>query len=239
MTYVISDMHGEYEAYIAMLEKIGFSDEDTLYVLGDVVDRGARPVDILLDMMCRPNVFPILSNHELMALDMLRSLTVEITEETLETHLNAELMKKLLEWQMDGGDTTMKQFQKLPYDTRAYVLEYLEEFALCEIAEVGERTFLLVHAGLGNFSPDKELDDYTPQELTCMRPDYDRRYFGDRSFFIVSGHTPTLAVSGKAEIYQSQNNILIDCGATFGGRLACLCLDTMEAYYVSSAESKR
>lgn len=44
--------------------------------------------------------------------------------------------------------------------------------------------------------------------------------------------TPTLAVSGKPEIFRSHNNILIDCGATYGGRLACLCLDTMREYYI-------
>ena len=39
MTYCISDIHGEYGRYLEMLEKINFSDEDKLYVLGDVIDR--------------------------------------------------------------------------------------------------------------------------------------------------------------------------------------------------------
>ena len=38
-TYVMSDIHGEYEKYCRMLEKIALSEEDTLYILGDVVDR--------------------------------------------------------------------------------------------------------------------------------------------------------------------------------------------------------
>ena len=40
MTYVMSDIHGEYEKYLKMLDLIGFRDEDELYVLGDVIDRG-------------------------------------------------------------------------------------------------------------------------------------------------------------------------------------------------------
>jgi serine/threonine protein phosphatase 1 len=40
MTYVIADIHGCYEQYKALLEKINFSASDTLYVLGDVIDRG-------------------------------------------------------------------------------------------------------------------------------------------------------------------------------------------------------
>ena len=34
-TYVMSDIHGNYRAYKAMLEKINFNREDMLYILGD------------------------------------------------------------------------------------------------------------------------------------------------------------------------------------------------------------
>lgn len=47
MIYVMSDIHGEYEKYIKMLELINFSDEDELYILGDIVDRGKEPVKVL------------------------------------------------------------------------------------------------------------------------------------------------------------------------------------------------
>ena len=38
MHYVIADPHGEYDRFQRMLERIGFSDGDTLYLLGDAVD---------------------------------------------------------------------------------------------------------------------------------------------------------------------------------------------------------
>lgn len=40
MIYAVGDIHGCYSQYKEILEKIRFSDEDTLYVLGDVLDRG-------------------------------------------------------------------------------------------------------------------------------------------------------------------------------------------------------
>ena len=49
--YAISDIHGCYDKYISMLEKIGFNDGDTLYFLGDAVDRGPDGVKILLDTL--------------------------------------------------------------------------------------------------------------------------------------------------------------------------------------------
>lgn len=232
MTYVMSDIHGEYEKYRAMLEKINFGEGDILYVLGDVVDRGQRPVDVLLDMMARPNVYPIIGNHELMAANVLRALCVEITEQNYASHIDEGLLDLLMQWQFNGGQTTIKQFQKLPLDKREYVLEYFEEFVPYELVKVGNKRFLLVHSGLGNFDKEKELDDYTLEELTFMRPEFDRRYFEDDDLYIVSGHTPTLAINGKPEIYKSQNNIFIDCGATFTGKLACLCLDTMDEFYI-------
>ena len=37
----MSDIHGELDKFEQMLELIRFSDEDHLYILGDVIDRGA------------------------------------------------------------------------------------------------------------------------------------------------------------------------------------------------------
>lgn len=42
-TYVMSDIHGCYEEYRKMLDKIRFSKEDILYILGDILDRGLIP----------------------------------------------------------------------------------------------------------------------------------------------------------------------------------------------------
>ena len=73
-TYVISDIHGEYGKFMELLDIIHFSDEDILYVLGDVVDRGKNPVKTLLKMMEMPNVIPIAGNHEQMMLECMSVL---------------------------------------------------------------------------------------------------------------------------------------------------------------------
>ena len=232
MLYVMSDIHGEYEKYRRMLDQIGFSPEDTLYVLGDAVDRGPEPVRLLQDMASRENVYFIRGNHECMASYVLRALNVEITRENAQTHLDGTLMRAILEWQQDGGDVTMKAFRALSPDEREDLLDYIDDAPLYEAAEAGGRTFIMVHAGLGGFAPGRRLREYTAQELAFMRHDHTRRYFDDPSVYVVAGHTPTQAVTGKAEIHIESNNILIDCGAVYGGRLACLCLDTMREYYV-------
>ena len=231
MYYVMSDIHGEYGKYMEMLAKIKFSDSDTLVVLGDVVDRGPEPIKVLKDMMLRSNVYPLLGNHEIMALDVLKKLLVEITEENAEQGITAEDIRKLAEWQLNGGDITMENIKKLPTEERNEIIEYMEEFEYYMALEVGGKRFLLVHAGLGGYEKSKSLDDYTLYDLTFARPELGKIYYNEKLTVIV-GHTPTLSFSDKPEIFSSGNVKFIDCGAAYGGRLACLCLDTMEEFYV-------
>ena len=228
MIYVMSDLHGEYDKYLAMLKKIKFSDADELYILGDVVDRGKKPVEILQDMSMRHNVFPIMGNHDKMLLD-------EVNEANLYKNINNESMYRLMVWRMNGAQTTIDGFQKLPQEERVILLDYMKDFAPYEVVKTGGKTFILVHAGLGNpdkFDRNKPLDEYTIKELAFVRFDYDREYFGG-DVYIITGHTPTLTITCEPEIYHSGNNICIDCGAVFAsGALACLCLDNMKEYYV-------
>lgn len=235
MTYVMSDLHGEYDKYLSMLDKIKFSDDDDLYILGDVVDRGQKPVEILRDMSMRHNVFPIMGNHDKMAIDVLSWLLDEVNEEKLYKNIDNESVYRLMVWRMNGAQTTIDGFQKLPKDERWFLLDYMKSFAPYDVVKAGGKTFILVHAGLGNpdiFDRKKPLDEYSLHDLAFVRFDYDREYFGG-DVYIVTGHTPTLTITCKAEIYHSCNNICIDCGAVFAsGALSCLRLDDMKEYYV-------
>ena len=73
MIYVMSDIHGMYEKYEKMLKQIDLSEKDTLYVLGDIVDRGSGSMKVLQDMMRRANVHGLIGNHELMCVSCLDS----------------------------------------------------------------------------------------------------------------------------------------------------------------------
>ncbi len=67
VSLVFEHMGGDAGNY---LELIGFSDTDTPYILGDVIDRGKYSMRTLLHVMRQPNIKMLLGNHELM---MLRS----------------------------------------------------------------------------------------------------------------------------------------------------------------------
>ncbi len=231
-TYVIGDIHGEYWQLLNLLDRIGPSGSDTIYTIGDIIDRGERPVECLQALMEMPNVIPLLGNHELMALDCLKIIS---REEAARRHsrLTAEEVIKFAQWERNGCETTFEGFRSLDPGEQQKVLRYMEGFLLYDTALAGGRKYLLVHGGLGGFYPGKKMEEYTAEELVWERPDYDRRYLEDT--FIVCGHTPTQTIRSNplpGFIYRSCGNIVIDCGACFrGGRLAALCLDTDEEFY--------
>ncbi len=232
-TYVMSDLHGQYDAYMAMLEEIHFQEGDMLYILGDIVDRGPNPIKILLDIMERPNIEVIVGNHCVMAIECLQFLMKEINENNIDA-MNEEVIGKLLSWQRNGSATTTDEFRKCDRETKRKIINFIADMEVYDEIEVNGRTFILVHAGLGNFEPDKEMWEYELDELVWKELDYEKQYFPDK--YIVVGHKPTQLIEGNPNpgyIYQANNNIAIDCGACFsGGRLACLRLDDMKEFYV-------
>ena len=196
MRYLISDIHGCYDQYRQLLQKINFSSQDELYVLGDAVDRGSDPIKVLQDLMRRPNIIYILGNHDLEMYLLLNKLTAEITEKNCETQITSELLEAYSLWLSDGGAVTVKQFQKLSRD------------------DYHGSHYILTHAGLANFSSQKELEDYDLYDFVEGRADYGRRYFSDENVYLVTGHTPTPLIDGwnRAEVYKKNGHIAIDCG---------------------------
>ena len=47
MDYVTGDIHGCFDKFMKLLKKIKFSEKDNLYIIGDVIDRGPKPIETL------------------------------------------------------------------------------------------------------------------------------------------------------------------------------------------------
>lgn len=232
MIYAMSDLHGCYEKYIHMLEKIKLNNNDTLYILGDVIDRGDAGLDILFDIMTRSNVIPLLGNHEYMAYTVLKKLNVEIIEYNYKKHLSAKDIEAYENWMFNGGITTFKQFRKLNKEKRKAIIDYIGDFELYDELEVGGREYLLVHGGVGEFKEEKDIEECNLHEVIWSRCDYSKQYYKNK--YLVTGHTPTYCIGKEYEgkIYMKNNHIAIDCGAAHGKPLGCICLDTLEEFYV-------
>ena len=229
MRYVISDIHGCMREYDALLNKISFSEDDQLYILGDVVDRGLDSIDVLRDMMKRKNVSFILGNHDFLFCYFIKNLGYDLCGFKSE-----EDKEDFRSWIKDGGIFTLKGFIDLPDKEKKAIYEYIMNASVYETVECGENKYILVHAGISEFEAGKALEEYRFTDFICERMDYSRRYYLDRNTYIISGHTPTSLIRAdkKPEVFVGNGHIAIDCGYVYGGRLAAYCIDTGEITYV-------
>ena len=229
MTYVMSDLHGCYDLYIKMLEKIGFSSDDTLYLLGDYVDRGQDGFKIILDIANRSNVVALMGNHDFYALSVLSAMCVNP-----EAKCDPRIRSKYESWMYNGGRVTYDQFWQFNDMKKLRILTIMDSFISYADITVGDRRFTLCHGGIAGYDPERALDDYGIGEFIFTREDYTKPKFNEAGRFLVTGHTPTAYIdaASKGKIYHNHDHIAVDCGAVMGFGLGCLCLDTLEEFYV-------
>ena len=232
MIYVMSDLHGMVDKYKMMLEKLNLQPEDALFVLGDVIDKGEDGIRILADMRYRSNIYPVLGEHEYFAKKLLPVFEDADSKEECESLLTGETKSLYDLWLMSGGEPTLEGFLNLSGEDRESIIDYLGEFEPYEQVEAAGRSYVLVHAGINGFDPQKALDDYEEQDFISKPSDLSKVYF--KNSFLVSGHIPTadLSKDGKARVISKNHQLRIDCGAYEGGKLAAVCLDTLKVFYV-------
>lgn len=214
MVYCIADIHGEIDRYKSMLDLIQFSEDDTLYVLGDVIDRNPGGVNILEDIMTRKNVILLLGNHELMALATLGPHVV----------LGARDL-----WRENGGTETRRELLYLrTREEREDILRFIQSLPDHLDIEVNGCKFHLVHGMPGNDTGSRVWDR---PEVGAPAP--------IPGTTVIVGHTPTVYLNGDNgepfRIWHGDGIICIDCGCgntTELRRLACLRLDDMEEFYI-------
>ena len=130
-TYVMADIHGEIDRFHAMLDLINFSADDQLYIIGDVIDRGAEGVEILLEIIDKGNIHLILGNHEDM---MLGTLSKDSFPETRRM------------WTENGGSKTRRDLlYRRTTAERGKILRYCHKRPAMETVEVNGTMWTLVH----------------------------------------------------------------------------------------------
>lgn len=231
MTYVMSDLHGCRGLYEKMLREIDFSHSDTLYIIGDVVDRGEHGVKILLELMERPNIKLLMGNHEYLMAVLLSNLQLPLEPAT---QLDDSLQQGLRLWLEDGGRPTFLGFLELPPDKQRQVVRYLVKLPLYHALSINGRDFLLVHSGLEHFTPSRKLESYRADGLLFQRNNLEKAYFPDKTVLV--GHTPTFEFGKEhtGKILRRNGFINVDCGCVYpqSARLGCLRLEDMREFYV-------
>ena len=229
--YVTSDLHGmELGDFKRMLDKAGFGSEDTLYVLGDVIDRrNDGGIELLLYIMEQSNIHMLLGNHEDMLL-MCEFALYPMTEEDAD-RMTADMISILSDYIYNGGEPTVTVLNEHGIETTERIVDFLYELELYHELEIDGKKFVLCHSAPDNFDPNKPLSDYSKLELVWTRPDLDDEFYEDRT--LIFGHTPTLYYGSefKGRILHRPTWINIDTGAAYGNPAAMLRLDDMKEIY--------
>lgn len=232
MNYVMSDIHGNLNAFRSIMGQIDLKDEDTLYILGDVIDRHPFGIEILTEIMNMPNVKMLLGNHEYMMLSvLLYPLKPDGTEQPEDSYDLSSL------WEANDGFVTKEAYGMLSLSEKQRLIEYLKALPLNFDVFVNDRHYKLVHA----MPADQYPPIYLKGDVTqfCIWERSMQKLLPHLSRYItICGHTPTycFAKINPLEIYYEGNMIAIDCGAGLSsvnpkGRLACLRLEDMKEFY--------
>lgn len=230
MVYVMSDIHGNEARFRDMLKQIKFSEKDTLYILGDVVDRGDGGIRILRYIMKTPNIKMLLGNHELMMLNVLYYPIDEVDK--FSKHFKS--FARLNNWYSNGGAVTHNSIKHTRKEIRKEIFEFLDSLPLNIEVTVNDKNYVLVHAGitdnyidkLSKYENVKQYAVWTRDSATAPVPNGKTMIFG---------HTPTWEFQEDEimKICKWDDRIGIDCGCAYEGigRLSCLRLDDMEEFY--------
>ena len=141
MIYVMSDIHGQKRRFDSVMKQINLQHEDTLYVLGDVIDRNLDGIKLLRQIMAMPNVKMLLGNHELM---MMNALYYPPPAD--EDCPGSYYERKQALWYRNGGQVTHDHLKRIKKTVRQEIFEHLDKLPLNVELAVNGRPYILTHA---------------------------------------------------------------------------------------------
>ena len=224
-TYFISDIHGEYELFIKLLKEIDFNNSDSLYICGDMIDKGKDSIKLIKFISEQENIFAIMGNHEYYFCKYIEGLRAQLGLNNLKT-----IAKKIKEY--------------FPYSSEEISLKEIEYiFNLPYYIETDD--FICVHAGL-------EVKDNKIIPLKKQEPNYMlfNRSFKDNNFEpinkpILFGHTPCfydkedgrfikdIKSDYSANKFSFYSKIRLDTGVSYTKMLGVLRKEDMKEFYVN------
>ncbi len=234
MKYVISDIHGEYDLFIKLLDKINFSNQDIMYICGDMIEKGNQSLKLLHYIYQKQNIKCIIGNHEYELIKYYQSLkekNVEINNILLQ--INSLFMNEDNLFNID----ILKWILSLPF--------FIEE-----------EDFICVHAGI---PLDNEQHLIPFNQIIKESFVYDREFkeeyvIPQTSKCIFFGHTPTFFISNDilhpqilTYKYKDKNGnnikdyykIHLDLGTYISHVIGCFCIDNCQCYYINDNKKSK
>ena len=223
--FVMSDIHGQYDLFLKMLDRIELKREDLLVIIGDICDRGKKSYEIYMKCIkmikLGYNLKFILGNHEDMLLEDLENDYPIRYETEYSVFRNSKYFenKDMKDWHEENF---LEEIE--------WLVKWLKN---CPLIISGNEN-IFVHAGLDLKKvlekQEKETVLWTREEFWLMENVELEEYKGKNIYF---GHTPNIngRISKKTDRIKG-----IDCGAFFTHFLGCIEVKSQEEIYVYEDE---
>ena len=223
--FVMSDIHGQYDLFLKMLDRIDLKREDLLVIIGDICDRGKKSYEIYMKCIkmikLGYNLKFILGNHEDMLLEDLENDYPIRYETEYSVFRNSKYFenKDMKDWHEENF---LEEIE--------WLVKWLKN---CPLVISGNEN-IFVHAGLDLNKvlekQEKETVLWTREEFWLMENVELEEYKGKNIYF---GHTPNIngRISKKTDRIKG-----IDCGAFFTHFLGCIEVKSQEEIYVYENE---
>ncbi len=226
MTYILSDIHGEYELFCRLMDKVRFSDADLLISCGDVVEKGRHSIRLAQLLFSMKNAVLLAGNHEYAFLKYYWGLLQRSPADF------DSVLRFLQKYFPDDGELldweTVDRFEAMPY--------YYEA-----------ENYICVHAGApldreGRILPLKEA---SPEQLVYDRIFKDPGVLPRGGKCVFFGHTPTVNLGFAPEIkcypreekcgngVENYYKIHLDTGTWISGVLGCFRVEDCRRFYVN------
>lgn len=217
--FIVSDLHGDgnvYDSIMAYLENVAKESDDdiTLYINGDLIDRGSESARMLIDVRNRinNNLFKIEylgGNHEL----MMWQTSFKMKNGVWPLHSN---------WFSNGGDITAYSLEDMVSLEEEYeIIDFISNLKIYHKFEekLNGKNIVLVHAKC----PMTVLDECDLRirdnnifvySLVWTRKESNLpiiEKIGHKDYFTIIGHTPLNTQTGY-EYYRKENYLNIDGG---------------------------
>ena len=265
-TYVMSDLHGCYDEFISMLNKIQFSQNDILVCAGDYIDRGTKNFEMMKWIMNAPdNVVFVRGNHDeeyAANIDIMKNICNKAELNPGDMADSKTLYQAVTLLCKESGNSFFDYYGtigKLINDENVAFSELcrwsdkISEMPYFHTMMIGDRTCIVVHAGyIENLEEADTEETYNSLEDFYLYARDDAYMCGGIEHgIIIAGHTPTTADQefpyndgNVYRMYDEDRDCIfydIDCGCALSmvrpnAKLSCIRLEDEEIFYVSRTD---
>ena len=256
--FIVSDLHGNgnvYESIITYLSNVDTSENVTLYINGDLIDRGLDSPEMILDVYDRIinnkgfKIEYLAGNHEYMMYNASKRLEYNKSFDSIKNEI----------WNEYNGYTNLECY--IDFEEQVQLCDFISNLKLYHKFKetINEKEIVLVHAKCPSVVKDvcdlKIKDTIAYYNEDILKRDYEyslddeifvctwarkgENYFkekssrvGDDNYFTIIGHTPVINHPGFK--YDKEDNVLNVDGASsnFAIKLAsCIYDDEVSRKY--------